>query len=196
FFKKNTKPVVWTLHDMNPFTGGEHYEEEYLGVDENGYPIIRVVSEKEKKVFKKNLELKLDALKSVKNLHIVTLCKWMNNEVKKSVVFKNYPIYLIPNGIDTSIFKAKDKKYARELLNLPIDKRIILFVADSIDNNRKGFTYLRKAFENLNDSNLILCAIGHINEENPVTDNIIELGIIKDENMMCNIYNAADVFVI
>ncbi len=196
FFKKNTKPVVWTIHDMNPFSGGEHYEEEYLGIDQNGYPIIRIVSEIEKKVFKKNIELKLEALNGVKNLHIVTLCKWMNKEVKKSVLFKNFPIHLIPNGIDTSVFKLIDKNYSRELLNLPLDKKIILFVADSIDNNRKGFSYLKKAFENLNNSNLVLCAIGHINEEIQVTDGIIELGFIKDENRMCTIYNAADVFVI
>ena len=25
FFAKAKKPVIWTLHDMNPFTGGCHY---------------------------------------------------------------------------------------------------------------------------------------------------------------------------
>ncbi|GAA4815297.1 glycosyltransferase [Litoribaculum gwangyangense] len=196
FFKKNTKPVVWTIHDMNPFTGGEHYTEKYLGINDEGFPIPRVVSEKEKKEFKKNVNLKLKALKKVKNLHIVTLNNWMYAEAKKSDVFKKFPIHIIPNGIDSSVFKIIDKNYARGSLGLPMDKKIILFVADSIDNSRKGFTYLKKAFEKLGNKNLVLCAIGHLNKEIKVSEKIIELGLIEDENVMCNIYNASDVFVI
>lgn len=29
FFKRNTKQIIWTLHDMVPFSGGNHYEFEF-----------------------------------------------------------------------------------------------------------------------------------------------------------------------
>ena len=61
FFKSNKKPVVWTLHDMNPFTGGEHYEETIIGIDEKGIPISRKRTIDEIKMFEKNLLTKQKA---------------------------------------------------------------------------------------------------------------------------------------
>ncbi|WP_158838009.1 glycosyltransferase [Polaribacter sp. L3A8] len=196
FFKKNKKPVIWTLHDMNPFTGGEHYLEDFLGIDESGKPKKRSVTEIEKKEFLKNLKIKKEALQNVSNLHIVTLCTWMSEEVKKSELFKNYPIHLIPNGLDTTIFKPIDQKYSREVLGLPQDKKIVLFVSDSISNNRKGFVFLKNALELVKRKDVILCAIGRKNENLKEDNNIIELGVIHDERLMSVVYNAVDVFVI
>jgi glycosyltransferase involved in cell wall biosynthesis len=73
---------------------------------------------------------------------------------------------------------------------------VILFVADSITNNRKGFVFLKKAFEQLNNDNVILCAVGNKNSELESINNIVELGAIYDERLMSIVYSAADVFVI
>jgi glycosyltransferase involved in cell wall biosynthesis len=196
FFEKNKKPVVWTLHDMNPFTGGDHYIEEYIGIDESGFPIIRKVSEEEIRVAKKNTELKKKAITKIANLSIVAPSEWLAAEARKSEVFKNKKVYCIPNGLDSEIYAPRDKTYSRDLLNIPKDKKVILFVADSIDNNRKGFIFLKKAFEQLKDPNLVLCAIGNKNSELDSIDNIYELGRIIDERLMSIAYSAADVFVI
>lgn len=196
FFKKNTKPVVWTLHDMNPFTGGEHYSEEFLGIDEKGNPTKRIVSEIEKKEFLKNLEVKKEALLNVSNLHIVTLCNWMYNEVKQSDLFKQFPIHLIPNGIDSSIFKPREQQYSRNLLGLPQNKKIILFVAESLENNRKGFAFLQKAIELIDQKDVVLCTTGIKIPNNESSNNIVDLGLIYDERLMSVIYSAADVFII
>ncbi len=196
FFEKNKKPVVWTLHDMNPFSGGEHYLEKYLGIDEFGFPIKRNISDEELRIAKKNTIIKIQALSKIDNLTIVTPSEWLANEARKSEVFKGYPIYCIPNGLNTEIYKPRDKSYSRELLNIPKDKKVILFVADSIDNNRKGFIFLKKAFEQLADQNLVLCAIGDKNNDLETTEHIMELGTIYDERLMSVAYSAADVFVI
>lgn len=45
FFSKNSKPIVWTLHDENPYLGAEHYAERYLGINDFGFPIKREYSE-------------------------------------------------------------------------------------------------------------------------------------------------------
>lgn len=196
FFKKNKKPVVWTLHDMNPFTGGEHFTELSLGMDDLGLPKQRIITKNESKIFKENIEIKLRALKNVANLHIVVLCNWMKSEVEKSELFKNYKTHLIPNGVDTKIFKFRDKNFSREVLNIPLNKKVILFVADSIDNYRKGFLFLEKALNEFKTDDVILCAIGKNNDLLNKHNNIIKLGHINDERLMSMAYSAADVFVI
>jgi glycosyltransferase involved in cell wall biosynthesis len=196
FFEKNTKPVVWTLHDMNPFTGGEHYEEEYLGMDEFGFPIKRKKSEQEIRFDIENIAIKLLALSNADNLTIVTPSEWLAEKARKSKAFKNKSIFCIPNGLDSEIYTPRDKNYSRDLLSIPKDKKIILFVSDSIDKYRKGFVFLKRAFEQLANPNLVLCAIGNKNNELESIDNIVELGTIYDKRLMSFAYSAADVFVI
>lgn len=196
FFDKNTKPVVWTLHDMNPFTGGEHYKEEYLGIDEFGFPIKRKKSKEETKFDTENIAIKLLALSNADNLTIVTPSQWLAEEARKSEVFKGRPIYCIPNGLDSEIFAPRDIHFSRELFSIPKNNQVILFVSDSIDKYRKGFDFLKKAFAKLADPNLVLCAIGNKNSEFESIDNILELGTIYDERLMSVAYSAADVFVI
>ncbi len=196
FFNKNSKPVVWTLHDMNPFNGGEHYVEKYLGIDNLGFPIERQVSEEETAVAKKNIEIKREALSKVNNLTIVAPSEWLAEEARKSEVFKGFPVLCIPNGLNAEIYAPRDKNYSRDLLGIPKDKKVILFVADSINNNRKGFIYLKRAFQQLISENIVLCAIGQKNSELESLDSILELGPFYDERLMSIAYSAADVFVI
>lgn len=196
FFEKNTKPVVWTLHDMNPFTGGEHYEEAYLGIDELGFPIKRLKSKEEIRFDKDNLAIKIQALSNAANLTIVTPSEWLADEARKSEVFNGRSVFCIPYGLDSEVFAPRGKNYSRALLNIPKDKQVILFVSDSIDKNRKGFIFLKKAVEQLANPNLVLCAIGDKNNNLEAIENVLELGSIYDERLMSVAYSAADVFVI
>ncbi|PWH82811.1 hypothetical protein DIS18_11320 [Algibacter marinivivus] len=196
FFKKNTKPVVWTLHDMNPFSGGEHYEEKYLGIDKKGFPIKRVFLDEEVSTFKSVLNLKMEALSNVDNLHFVTLCNWMTNQLKQNDFFEKFLIHKIPNGIDSNIFRIRDKSSSRELLNIPQEKKVILFVADLIDANRKGLNFLVRAIERLEQTNIQLFVIGNKNEDLNRFKNIIQYGKVYDEELLSSVYSAADAFVI
>ncbi|MBW4360365.1 glycosyltransferase [Flavobacterium taihuense] len=196
FFESNKKPVVWTLHDMNPFTGGEHYLEEFLGIDAAGYPIKRNLSDEEIKIGNENFGIKKEVLSKVSNLTVVTPSEWLAKEARESEVFKNVKVHCIPYGLDTSIYAPRDKKYSRDLFGIPEGKKVVLFVADSISNNRKGFVFLKRAFEQLSDSNLVLCAIGNKNTDLSSVENAYELGPIFDERLMSIAYSAADVFVI
>ncbi len=196
FFQKNEKPVVWTLHDMNPFSGGEHYSEEYLGIDLKGRPVKRELTSSEKSLFTQIIRDKVKYLHSVENLYLVAPSQWLADKAKKSQVFGRFPIEVFHNGLNTNTFKPRDKKYSRELLNIPEDKQVVLFVADSLNNQRKGYLYLKKALEGIKNSNLLLCAIGSNNEPLFSSGNLIELGKIQNEMLMSIIYSAADVFVI
>lgn len=195
FFSKNTKPVVWTLHDMNPFSGGEHYEEKYLGIDENGFPKKRVLTQKEREVSKNVKILKMKALHKVHNLTLVSPSQWLGNLCKTSDVFKDFPVKCISNSLNTDIYKLRGKNEAREFLNIPLDKKVILFVAESLTNHRKGFAFLKQSVEYIDNSDVVISVVGK-NQAKLNFENIIELGMIKDEVKMSMAYAAADVFVI
>lgn len=182
FFTKVRKPIVWTLHDMNPFTGGYHYEE--------GFPLKAY-----NKILKRNLEIKKKALVSA-NLNIVALSRWLMEKSEMSVLFREFPHHLINNGIDTSIFKPMNKKLAKEIFGLDTTKKTILFVADKIQNKRKGFHYLLDALKLLSNEKLQLAIIGELNSPLISTHPIVKLGRILDERLMALAYNVADIFVI
>jgi glycosyltransferase involved in cell wall biosynthesis len=196
FFIKNDKPIVWTLHDMNPFTGGEHYNEWYGDIGPDGKPTKRVLTDLEKTEFQKVLKLKERVFERVENLHIVSLSSWMTQEIKKSKLFRKFPVTEIPNGIDESIFNIRDRHYSRALLGIQEEKKVVLFVADSITNNRKGFIYLRKAIEQIDHNDVILCTVGKKSSDIEQNQNLLELGSVSDERLMSAVYSAADVFVI
>jgi glycosyltransferase involved in cell wall biosynthesis len=198
FFLKNTKPLVWTLHDQNPFLGGEHYAERYLGIDSLGNPMARVKKEVELLMEQEILKRKRGLLDLVKNVSIVSPSKWILNSSNSSELFNMFTHFLIPYGIPTSIFKPLNMNFCREIIGLPKEKKIILFVADSVDNSRKGYIFLQRALELIDKKfaeSIFLCTIG---EKTELIDNniLIELGKIHDERLMSIVYSAADIFVI
>ena len=196
FFSKNNKPVVWTLHDMNAFAGGEHYEERYQGINEQGYPLPRILTTEEKNWHKKIIDLKKNALSNVNNLHIVSPSKWLKDASQNSELFQNLPHQVIPYGIPTRTYQPRNQMFSRELFDLPKDKIILLFVSDALHNTRKGFAFLQKALDNLTNKDVVLCAIGKQRSEEPETAQKRNLGIIQDELLMSVAYSAADAFII
>jgi glycosyltransferase involved in cell wall biosynthesis len=197
FFKKNKKPVVWTIHDMNPFSGIEHFEEPYFGIDEAGYPLARKKSEAEFALGNKWALCKKTALEGVNNIHIVSPSQWLFASSQKSELFNRFPHYHIPYSVPEDKFKVLNKNSARKELGLPPgNKKIFLFVADSIENERKGYAYLQRAISQINQYyDILLVAIGQ-NNNNNMDENIVYLGKISDEQKMASAYAAADAFII
>lgn len=197
FFHKNRKPVVWTLHDKNPFSGIEHYDNSFLGIDKNGEPELREKSNVEIQLSDKWLNLKSEVLKKRKcEIYVVSPSAWLLNESLNSELFSELSHTMIPNGLDETIFINHNKAESRRFFNIPDDQLVLLFVADNITNRRKGLDYLLKAIENLkNEAKLMVYSIGDSNENND-KGGICGLGRIEDEATMAKAYSAADVFVI
>jgi glycosyltransferase involved in cell wall biosynthesis len=197
FFAKNRKPVVWTLHDKNPFSGTEHYDNSFSGIDKNGDPKIREKSNHEIELSKKWLNLKREVLKKRKcEIYVVSPSAWLLNESLNSEMFSGFPHSLIANGLDETIFINHNKAESRRFFNIPEDQLVLLFVADNITNKRKGIDYLLRAIENLkNEAKLMVYSIGNSNENND-KGGICGLGRIEDEDTMAKAYSAADAFII
>lgn len=196
FTSSKIKNVSWTLHDMHPFTGGYHYSGGYEGYKKNDENPPFIKGTYDPKFCSKQLNTKVDILdRSNVHLHIVGLSNWLFNCSKSSTVFKEKDHHLIPNGIDNRIFKPISKEVARTILNLPQDKKIILFVSDSLQNKRKGFHFLLEAIQQMDQDNFVVCGVGRKSKE-IAESNVRHLGAINDERLMSVIYNAADVFVL
>lgn len=200
FFEVNKKPVVWTLHDEAAFSSGEHYAERYLGIDAAGKPIARVYTDTEKKEQAVIHSYKQSIFNQIQNLHIVTPSHWLYNQSKKSELFGRFPHYHIPYGFPTHVFKPLSKEFTREVLGIPSNKTVLLFVADTVTNQRKGYAYLQQAIAGLDaevKSATVICTVG--NKQGSIGDGgsmLIELGRVSDERLMAMIYSAADVFII
>ncbi len=197
------KPVVWTLHDMWPFTGGCHYAGSCLEFNERcGYcPFLRTPAKNDisTKVFLRKKEVYQTA-----NLNVVSCSHWLCTLMKSSTLFRNVPSYTIPNPIDTKFYTMLNKEQCRKDLGLPTDKKLILFGAAKISDVRKGFRYLNEALQILKDNfpelskEIELVVFGKINKKTQkrFAFNTHTLKFISDPRMLVKLYNAADAFIL
>ncbi len=185
FFKKIKKPIVWTLHDMNPFMGGFHYIGDFKR-NESEY----------NEVEQKLLKIKKEIYSEIKNLSFISPSKWMYNLAIKSNLISKFDHYYIPNGIDNYQYKLLNRNLARQIFNLPYDKIIILFVSESLKNYRKGFDILLKSLSQIKNNNKIaISTVGKGIDE--INDwEYFNLGTINDQRLMNIAFSAADLFVL
>ena len=197
------KPLIWTLHDMNPFTGGCHYSNGCAKY-ETGCGACPQLGSKDPSDLSRKIFKRKEKTYKGKNIHILTPSKWLRDCAKRSILFKNFPIDVIPNGILIDIFKKRDKSFSRDLLNLPQDKTIILFGAD-YGAERKGFKYLIQALKLLKDKidtlpKVALVTFGHHQSiaafSKDTGFSIYQLGYMYDEPLLSCVYSAADIFII
>ena len=192
-------PVVWTLHDMNLFTGGCHYDR---GCDawksvcgacpQLGSSVRHDLSEE---IWRR----KKSALDKVehRSLHIVSPSRWLAEQVRESsLVGDRFPVTVIPYGLDTEVLRPRGREVARAALGLPSTGTILLFVAQTVTNPRKGFELLAAAAEALPIEDLTLLSIGAGRPEVPSSSRHIHLGHTSDERLLSVVYSAADAFVI
>jgi len=195
------KPIVWTLHDLWPILGTEHYPKDF-----NDTRYIDGYSKKNRLSGEKGVDLDLISwrLKKkffIKPIQIVCNSNWSANCVKSSSLMSSWPVAIIPNPIPTEIYKPWPKKIARNLFNLPLDKYLILFGAiGGTDDNRKGWQYLKEALEKLgkNNNNLHAIVFGQFEpkEKTKVGIPISYIGELNDDQSLAMLYSAVNVMVV
>lgn len=194
---KINKPIVWSLHDMNTFTGGCHYDEECEGYKSNCSD-CKVLNTNKQCDRSRNSLLKKESLWLPKEIIVNGLSKWIAGCAKSSRLFLNSKVVNIPNPIDLELINVIDKLEARTQLNLPKDKKIILFGAWEVSDPRKGYNHLKNALSKLKirREKFILLVLGMLdNNDLEKYFDVISLGFISDSQKMNLIYTAADLFV-
>lgn len=185
FFKRTKQPIVWTLHDMNPFQGIFHYQGD-MEANKDGFG----------KIDKQIYAQKLNYIHQSKNLHIVCLCEWMKIKSENSEILGRYPHYVIPNGLDLSQYPTLDIEKMKAYVGVDNGLKTIAFISVGLDIRRKGFDLLVKAVATLNrnDFNLITVGGDKINLNNGI--NHIHFDKITDISELNNLYSAADLTII
>ncbi|MEP7323024.1 MAG: glycosyltransferase [Saprospiraceae bacterium] len=196
FFKRINKPVVWTLHDMNPFTGGCHYSGDCTKYETTCTECPQIIDTKQPMAANNYFEYKVAALKSSKNLAIVTPSTWLLNLSKKSFLFKDFPHYHIRHGFNTAIFTLLDRQVCRKKWGIPENKINLLFVVHSSTAKMKGFDMLIQALDLIPGDRLHLTIAGK--QMDTFQSNHISytsFGYVQDEEILAEIYNTGDLFI-
>lgn len=193
------KPVVWTLHDMWPFCGAEHYPDAGAGArwrtgylrgnrqaGHSGIDLDRLTWERKSRRWKRPWQL-------------VAPSRWLADRATESRLLRGWPCTTIPNVLDTRLFMPRDRDAARRVLGLKSDERVVLFGARQVrEDPRKGFDLLQGALAELrrrsDDIGRFSCvAFGQAGSTN---HEIRWLGRIEEETRLAMLYSAADVMMV
>ena len=197
------KPVVMTMHDQWYFTGICHYSgdcDKYqsqcchcpmltrggIGID-----LARRVFDRKRAIY------------NGKALAFVGCSRWIADLARKSPLTQGHLVTNVPNAIDTDVFTPLDQAAARERHGLPADKRLLLFGAQRITDERKGFRYLKEACEHLMQdrpdlaSEMGVVVLGGdaqaVKSALPLP--VYTVGYLNNEAEIAQLYNAVDLFV-
>jgi glycosyltransferase involved in cell wall biosynthesis len=194
------KPIVWSLYDMWPFTGGCHYDNSCgKFVDSCGScpQLISGHRDLSSRIHAKKMKYWQDI-----PMTIVAPSSWLAEEARKSSLFKNLRVEVIPHGTDLNVYSPLNKDYAKEILGLQKSRRYVLFGAGSgIGDTRKGYQYLQPALEILRamggfeDVSLLI-----FGEDEPIDPPklgfpVHYVGRLHDDISLSVLYSAADVTV-
>lgn len=199
---KIKQPLVWTLHDMWAFTGGCHYSQNCDRYTDSCGACPQLHSNKNWDLSRWVWQRKAKAWKNL-NLTLVTPSLWLAKCVNSSPIFHNLRVEVIPNGIDTETYQPVNKQVARKILNLPQDKKLILFGAFwGTKEIRKGFHLLEPGLQTLiewgwqDQLELVIFGSSRLENSSQFRVKAHYLGSLKDDFSLALVYSAADVFVL
>ena len=193
-------PVVRTLHDMSAFTGGCVYDAGCGKFIERCGACPQLGSNKTEDLSRQIWQRKYSVFNGripSGRLHLVAASRWTAAEVRRSTLLGDFPVTVIPYGLDIDEFAPRDRYVTRDVLGVPQDARVVLFAAHSLARRNKGFAVLVEALDGLrNLTNLLLISLG--DGKPPIETQIphLHLGLIRNERLLSMVYSAADVFVI
>lgn len=193
-------PILWYLMDMAPLTGGCHYAWDCRGYISHCGRCPALYSRKTHDQSYRNWEKKRAFIEKT-NLTVISATGWIDEQAKKASVFTGKRVVKIMLGVDSELFKPVAKDLARARLNLPADKKIMFFGAQSMKLKRKGMAPLVAALKLLareyDLNKLLVVTAGNVfGMESFLKRNFkhVHLGFLADDTL-ATAYQAADLFV-
>lgn len=192
---KIDKPIVWTMRDMWPMTGGCHYSMDCQNYkygcgqckqlnSKTKYDISRYVLKRKKRFIPNNIIM-------------VGISEWLSNQARESLLFNDFDIRTIHNAVNTTDYSPINKKLAREKLGLNTDKKVILTGSINNSDYYKGFDKYVESLIYLDNQKFHLCFFGKIDKSvlNKLDFEYTDFGYLQDKSTQRNVYSCADVFV-
>ena len=196
------KKIVVTMHDQWYFTGVCHYSGECLNYRDHCHscPLVRGRREKDIswRVFNRKQRMYADV-----DITFVGCSQWIADLARTATLFKGKKVVNIPNAINMDVFHPQDKALARQSLELPADKRLLLFGSQRITDERKGFKYLVEACEHIQRNHpewadkigIVVVGAKSATIDTMLPFPVYAVDYVSDEKSMVEIYNAVDLYV-
>ena len=197
------KPIVWTMHDMWPFTGICHYASDCDKYTQECHYCPLLFKGGKKDLSYRTFEKKRKLFDGA-NITFVACSRWLEGMAKQSELLKGQTITNIPNAINTNLYKPHNKQEARRKCRLPQEGKLILFGSVKITDKRKGIDYLIEACKLLAEKHpewkdsLGVVVFGNQSQQlqDLIPFRVYPLPYIKNEHELVDIYNAVDLFAI
>lgn len=197
------KPIVWTMHDMWPFSGAEHYDD----FDHPGrWKAPYVAANRPPGASGPDIDAQVWVRKarawSGRTFYLVAPSRWLAGCAEESALMRGQPCTVIPNPLDTEAFAPVDRAAARRMLGLPEDRKYLLFGAlGAMSDMRKGYDLLieaLQAFERNHDGDGVEVLVFGGQNSGEIPGLRLKshfLGSFGDELSLRVVYSAADIFV-
>jgi glycosyltransferase involved in cell wall biosynthesis len=195
-------PVVWSLHDMNPFTGGCHHAGDCERFTNHCRDCPQLKNPGPRDDAFRFFEIKKRCYAG-KNLHVISSSDWMNAQARRSALLRHARSFrTIPLGLDTQSFKPIDKSCARQAFAIDSERFVVGFACADLSSRDKGGALLVEALHALADKAKITFLVfgagklpdGGGRSEPDGRYQIIELGGINSPHLQSVFYSACDVF--
>jgi len=193
-------PLVWTLHDFFPITGGcafpyscDGWKDRCGSCPQLGrYPIFTEFDRT-----RKMLSIKRTLFGDLP-VHIVTPSRHLARAVEGSEMFRRADIHVIPYGTDTSTF-TPSREASRAALGVPREHTVVAIVAQGLDDPRKGVEHAIDAMKALRDRRVTILLAG-AGDPDPIVralyhHDVRPLGYLTNRVQLAQCLGAADLFL-
>ena len=189
------KPVIWTLRDMWPFTGGCHYSMDCEQFMQGCGKCPQLGSSRVGDLSRFIVRHKRASLP--KDIRIVGISRWLSECASRSEVFRQCRVSTISNNVDTRLFSPLPKDQARHSLGLDEDKKIVLIGAQDVTSFYKGFDLFLDSLKSLRKESVHVVVFGRSSDSDLDSLGVqsTSLGYLSDTDALRVAYSAADVFV-
>lgn len=189
------KKVVWTCHDMWPFTGGCYYSGTCINYLHGCGDCPMLKSGKSNDLSATIFQRKTSIFSKNKQPVFITPSDWLKQIGENSGTVTGKKIVTIPNALNTDIFKPEGLNY-----RVNDGKRVILFAAVNIADKRKGFNEFREFCTGLMDRGFKDFKVVYIGENKGQFEPQVGIeqsftGYISDPEIMAAWYRSADLYV-
>ncbi len=189
-------PVVWTMHDMWPFTGVCHHAGEcnrYIA--ECGFCQYLYNGTRARDLSTSTLRRKAE-LYAKKKIHFVAVSRWLADCCRSSALCRAADISLIPNAFPSDSYSTRPSASRMEC-GLP-DGPLIAFGAARLDDPVKGLPLAIEALNRLHDSGRRATVVffGALRDAEALRDlrmPHVHLGMVSDPARIAEIFSHCDV---
>ena len=198
FFQHYSAKYVFTMHDCWSFTGRcpqflitqcNYWKTgcKFCKFDKHLYPASWLCDRSKTNYIKKK-----ELFKNIKNLTLVTPSKWLASLTRESFL-SQFPVEVINNGVDLSIFKPTESKFREE--HHVINKKIVLAVAFNW-GKRKGLDVIVELANRLDSDEYQIIMVGTNSKiDQHISESVISIHRTNSQEQLAELYSTADVFI-